>query len=736
MSETADMRGGAEIHSGAEAGSGAGIRGEDEMRGEAEIHSEIETHGGTETLSEALGSQRRHVTILAASETGNSLEVAEQLLDTVAQFWSDIELVEAADYDTARLASEDILLMVTSTQGMGEPPYGAEQLHDYVMTCRDTPLDGVAFAVLGLGDSDYGDDFNRMARQFDKRYEQLGGRRLIEHGECDYDYEGTAAAWIDALLPVLRNELGVEGHGVEECSGEGHGIEGCSGELSSASGGEGWTQPQQSAADVAAAMPSASSPALPPSMPPAEAPQTAPALDTRSSLVRSVTIPSARAESSACATAGSMPSPGFAQPPKASAAASHAETNEYSAVLTSRTLLTALGSDEQGSYKQGSDKQVFAIRLELADAGTDYQPGDMVAVRYVNSDEIMERLFSCAFPGQNARPQDTASVADVYETLRTSRDVTKNNLALMTRYAQIGGNTRLMELLTDEQQARDYGRTHPVTAIFEDYPAAFAPEQLLDVFTARNTRLYSISNAPSAGGRAIELTITAVRYRACGREYRGACTSYLVDAPIGTRISLSLVPNSRFHMPQNDATPMIMIALGSAIAPFRAFLQEREAVRKRAAAEPEPQPEPQESRIGDWLIFADRSPDEDFLYRDELEQWRDCGVLSRLDTVWSRHDGEFRRGEHIQDALPRLGDDLLQWLDSGAHMYLCGHGHAVLQSIEDALTRSLAAAHGRKHAVPGVVNASGFFGQAMRDLDLQWAEDYVNRLRADGRLHV
>jgi hypothetical protein len=69
-------------------------------------------------------------------------------------------------------------------------------------------------------------------------------------------------------------------------------------------------------------------------------------------------------------------------------------------------------------------------------------------------------------------------------------------------------------------------------------------------------------------------------------------------------------------------------------------------------------------------------------------------------------------------------------------MYLCGHGHAVLQSIEDALTCSLAAAHGRRHAVPGVVNAGGFFGQAMHDLDLQWAEDYVSQLRTDGRLHV
>ena len=721
----------------ADAHGAAGMRSEDGMHGEAGMRGEAEIHSETETRSETRGSGRRHVTILAASETGNSLEVAEQLLNAVAQFWSDVELVEAADYDTARLSSEDVLLMVTSTQGMGEPPYGAERLHDYVMTCRDTPLDGAVFAVLGLGDSDYGDDFNRMARQFDRRYEQLGGRRLIEHGECDYDYDATAAAWIEAMLPVLWDELGVdvrggeghsvERHGVEGHSVEGRGGEGHRGERSSASGGEGRTQPQRPerpAADAAAVttpatMP-ASTPALPSSMAPAEAPQTASALDAPSSLrhpIHHAPVTTARDESSACATSGSMPDSGFARPSKAPAAASHAEARECETVLTGRTLLTA----------RGADKQVFTIRLELADAGIDYRPGDMVAVRYVNSDEIMERLFSRALPGQDMH---ATGVADVYGTLRTSRDVTKNNLALMTRYAQIGGNKRLKKLLADEQRARNYGRTHPVTALFEDYPATFAPEQLLDMFAARNTRLYSMANAPSAGDRVIELTVTAVRYRARGHEYCGACTSYLTNAPIGTRLSLSLVPNPRFRMPQDDAAPMVMIALGSAIAPFRAFLQERKTVRGHATSEPEPQ------RTGDWLIFADRSPDEDFLYRDELEQWRDCGVLSRLDTVWSRHEGELGHGEHIQDALPRYGDDLLQWLDSGAHMYLCGHGHAVLQSIEDALTCSLAAAHGRRHAVPGVVNAGGFFGQAMHDLDLQWAEDYVSQLRTDGRLHV
>jgi sulfite reductase (NADPH) flavoprotein alpha-component len=721
----------------ADAHGAAGMRSEGGMRSEAGVRSAAEIHSETETRSEACGSGRRHITILAASETGNSLEVAEQLLNAVAQFWSEVELVEAADYDTARLSSEDVLLMVTSTQGMGEPPYGAERLHDYVMTCRDTPLDGAAFAVLGLGDSDYGDDFNRMARQFDKRYEQLGGRRLIEHGECDYDYDATAAAWIEALLPVLWDELSVdvcggEGRSVEEHSVEGHGVKGHRGERSSASGSESQTQPQRperptadAATMILPATVPASTPALPPSMAPAEAQQTAPALDVPPSLrhpIRHAPVTTVRDESSAYTTSDSRPGPGCARPSKVAAATSHAEARECEAVLTGRTLLTA----------RDSDKQVFAIRLELADAGIDYRPGDMVAVRYVNSETIMERLFSRALPGQDMY---ATGVADVYETLRTSRDVTKNNLALMTRYAQISGNKRLKELLADEQQARNYGRTNPVTALFEDYPAEFAPEQLLDVFAARNTRLYSISNAPSAGGRVIELTVTAVRYRARGREYRGACTSYLADAPIGTRLSLSPVPNPRFRMPQDDAAPMVMIALGSAIAPFRAFLQERKTVRGHATSEPE-HASPQESRGGDWLIFADRSPDEDFLYCDELEQWRDCGVLSRLDTVWSRYDGELGHGEHIQYALPRLGDDLLQWLDFGAHMYLCGHGHAVLQSIEDALTRSLAAAHGRRHVVPGVVNASGFFGQAMRDLDLQWAEDYVNRLRTDGRLHV
>ncbi|WEV41342.1 hypothetical protein OZX57_04505 [Bifidobacterium sp. ESL0682] len=374
--------------------------------------------------------------------------------------------------------------------------------------------------------------------------------------------------------------------------------------------------------------------------------------------------------------------------------ASNAKRNKndgtFEATLIGRTLLTA----------SASSKRVFNIKLQLNSAAS-WEPGDMVSVTYLNNEATVDDILS-----RVTHSGSTDLKANIAESLLT-RDITKNGLALMKRYAQVGGNQQLLKLVADERAAVCWAKNHPVTSLFDEFPSDLALNDLMDIFTGKNSRLYSISNPCPSSDNIVELTVSEVRYSVCDKIRQGACSGYLAQAPIGSKIRISIVPDPHFHMPSDSRTPMIMVAFGSAIAPFRAFLKSNTAEER--------------SSRPTWLIFGDRSPDEDFLYRDELEQWESGGNLTRLDTVWSRYGAK----HHIQDALPEMGAELLRWLDAGAELYLCGHNRDTLQSVQEALQTSIAIAQ---------ANASAMSVEPNND-DVEWARAYMERLRGASRIH-
>lgn len=576
------------------------------------------------------GNMNRHITILVASETGNSLDVAGWLAQAVKCICDNVQILETDEYDASHLVSEDILLMVTSTQGMGEPPTRAQDFYDTVMGMdpESQPMRDVAFAVLGLGDSAYMDDFNRMSREFDHQYELLGGRRLAEHGECDYDYEQTAPLWIKDFMHVLEKEVGTTKSVTIKTSEE-----------------------------------------------------------TEKAMTNSSVI----AKIASNADANTM---------------QKEKDDVLEATLVGRTLLT---SPESG-------KRVFNIKLRL-DAAAAWCPGDLVSVVYPNTDATIDNILAHVSPlafkdPENPQFPNGSEEAEVKELLRCSRDITKNSIRLMERYAKIGGNQDLLHLLSNEGEAREWAQSHPTTSLFVEFPSQLRIDNLPDLFTGKNSRLYSISNTcpaeDSADERVIGLTVSEVSYSTNnGQKSVGACSGYLAEAPLGEKIRLSILPDPHFHMPSDSSTPIIMIAFGSAVAPFRAFLQESE---RNGTSRPA------------WLIFGDRSPELDFLYQRELEEWERNGLLSRLDTAWSRY-GERR---HVQELLPELGTELLRWLDDGAELYLCGHDRGTLKSVQDALETSIGMAH----------SSDSTSAHAQNDNDIEWAKAYMNQLRDSGRIHA
>ncbi|MFT8536726.1 flavodoxin domain-containing protein [Bifidobacterium aquikefiri] len=573
--------------------------------------------------------ETRHITILSASETGNSRGVAEDLLATVQPIFSNVRIVDSIDYECEDFAEEDILIMVTSTQGEGEPPFEAEDLYDFIMG-KDAPkLVKMSFAVLGLGDSAYGESYNLMARQFDARYEQLGARRIMKHGECDFDYELAAQQWIHELMPVLQKELRLSQGAPQSKSKMQTGME------------VGDAAVDDAVVDDAAI--------------------SSTKIETSDVSNLSITTqkPSqpAAEHHSAAPTHDSSPVESRAKAGNTNKSAKSGGLQEFRATLEERRLLTS----------STSEKQVYSIRLRLPSLETTFLPGDMVTVQYPNSNKTVERLLKNAFADKASQVDDR-----IVDILQSSKDITRNTPALIERYTQYAPESPFAGLPTDSQVLKDYAQTHPPYALFQDFPAQIAPDQMLALFTSSNRRLYSISNAASVSSGYIELTVTRVQFGFRDEHIVGECTNYLTSAPIGTPITISILSNKRFRLPEDRSSDIIMVGLGSAIAPYRAFLQERAL------------------RAGDsgrnWLIVGNRNPKQDYLYQDELERYRDQGILESLDIAWSRY-GDVR--EHVQNVVLHQARKLYEWLESGAYLYICGHDHAVIASIEQSLTRAV-----------------------------------------------
>jgi sulfite reductase (NADPH) flavoprotein alpha-component len=210
-------------------------------------------------------------------------------------------------------------------------------------------------------------------------------------------------------------------------------------------------------------------------------------------------------------------------------------------------------------------------------------------------------------------------------------------------------------------------------------------------------RLYSISSSPAAHQDELHCTIGVVRYRSHNRERGGVASTMLAERiGEGERVPIYIQPNPRFRLPADPNQPIIMIGPGTGIAPFRAFLHERQALAQKGR---------------NWLFFGERSASSDFLYREELQAMCDTGHLTRLDTAFSR-DQEHKL--YVQDRMLEQGRQFWGWLEEGASVYVCGDASRMAKDVDNSL-HTLIAQHG--------------------GVEREGAAEYVSRLQEEGRYH-
>jgi sulfite reductase (NADPH) flavoprotein alpha-component len=321
-----------------------------------------------------------------------------------------------------------------------------------------------------------------------------------------------------------------------------------------------------------------------------------------------------------------------------------------------------------------STKTVLHVELSLADSGLDYQPGDAVGVVAPNPDWLVDDLLQAA----GLDGAEPVADGDLREALARRYEITTLNRRFLDAWTAHTGAAALEAVLAAGGSAlRDWMWRHQIVDVLRQYPADVPPDTLLGMLRKMPPRLYSIASAQDAVGEEVHLTVAEVAYHAWEREHWGSTSSWLARAvEEGGEVPVFIEPNERFRLPADPETPIIMIGPGTGVAPFRGFMQAREAAGATGR---------------NWLFFGDRNFQSDFLYQAEWLRYRKQGLLTKLDVAFSR-DGPEKR--YVQHVMAERASELYAWLEEGAVIYVCGDAERMAPDVDAELTRIIAAESG------------------------------------------
>ncbi|MCV7179116.1 diflavin oxidoreductase [Mycolicibacterium sphagni] len=341
------------------------------------------------------------------------------------------------------------------------------------------------------------------------------------------------------------------------------------------------------------------------------------------------------------------------------------DASPYRATAVVNRLLTAAESD----------KEVRHVELDLGDSGITYEAGDSVAVHPVNSPDLVEAIL--AKLGVDATHIATGADLPLGELLAGHLEICAPSRALQALVASRTDDADAAAALRSGDPAVLsswlYGRD--VLELLE--LADLTVDEVLEVLRPLQFRDYSIASSPLAHPGHLHLTVATVRYHARGRARGGVASTFLADrASSGQEVRIHLRPNHNFRLPAPDV-PIIMIGPGTGIAPFRAFLQERQAAAAPGKA---------------WLFFGDRRRTTDFLYGDELTGFLDSGALTRLDLAFSRDDDGPKT--YVQHRMKDSTAEFFAWLEQGAHLYVCGDADRMAKDVDRTIHEIVAEAGG------------------------------------------
>jgi sulfite reductase (NADPH) flavoprotein alpha-component len=333
--------------------------------------------------------------------------------------------------------------------------------------------------------------------------------------------------------------------------------------------------------------------------------------------------------------------------------------------------------------RKDSEKDVRFVSFDLRGSGLTYEVGDALGVYPENCPELVSDLLEVLeATGEEPVLAPEGKIIPLRVALLNAyviNEVSEDTLQLLARKAADPNESqKLLALCDNDSEGYD------LLDILREFASA-RPQRKSDIaeivasLSVLRPRLYSISSSQKAHEDEVHLTVGMVRYRreGCERVRKGVASTFLGERlHAGQKAAIFVQESHGFRPPRDASTRMIMVGPGTGIAPFRAFLEEREVTGARGE---------------NWLFFGDQRSECDYLYRTEMEAWRESGLLTKLDLAWSR-DGMEK--VYVQHKMLEHGAELWQWLNGGAHFYVCGDARRMARDVDAAL-QNIVSEHGK-----------------------------------------
>src|ERR1700726_3189708 len=323
--------------------------------------------------------------------------------------------------------------------------------------------------------------------------------------------------------------------------------------------------------------------------------------------------------------------------------------------------------------REGSEKDTRHFEVDLKGWGLNYEVGDSMTVWPTNDPALVDELIKTI----GAKGDESVNGPNGNTTLREAllRDcrITQTTPRFLKTIAERASAAPLLNDLLKPERKQDLDAylwgMEVIDFLIEHPSIKWVPQEFVDTLAKLLPRMYSISSSLKAHSDQVHFTIDVVHYESRGRMRKGVCSTFLAerakDAPV------PVFPNaSKFRLPEDGNTPIIMVGPGTGVAPFRAFLQERKATGAKGK---------------NWLFFGSQHEHCNYFYRDELEQYQRDGFLARCDCAWSRDSAA---KSYVQHKMLENADEIWKWMDGeGAHFFVCGDARRMAKDVDAALRK-------------------------------------------------
>jgi sulfite reductase (NADPH) flavoprotein alpha-component len=348
-------------------------------------------------------------------------------------------------------------------------------------------------------------------------------------------------------------------------------------------------------------------------------------------------------------------------PPEPAAASPYTRANPFPGKLAVNRSLC--GAD--------SVKDTRHFEIDLTGWGLNYEVGDSMTVWPTNDPALVDEIIRTLGAKGDEAVKSPSRETTLREALLRDCRITQTAPKFLKAVAERASAAPLLtDLLKPErkQELDTYLWGMEVIDFLIEHPSIkWAPQEFVDVLAKLQPRLYSISSSLKARPNQVHFTIDVVHYESRGRQRKGVCSTFLAER--AGDVPVPVFPNtSKFRLPEDGNTPIIMVGPGTGIAPFRAFLQERQAVGAKGKS---------------WLFFGSQHQHCNYFYEDELDAFKRDGVLTRLDCAWSR-DQEGK--SYVQHKMLENAAEIWKWMDAeGGQFFVCGDARRMAKDVDAAL---------------------------------------------------